>query len=65
MFIARVLYHVSGRGATGKTAAFTLSAMSYVKALLASGSEAEKYAVTAIYRYAEAAKAYAQATNQI
>ena len=48
-----------------KTATFTVSAMSYVKALLASGSEAEKYAVTAIYRYAEAAKAYAQATNQI
>ena len=48
----------------GKAAAFTLSAMSYVKAMLDGGSEAEQYAVTAFYRYAEAASAYAQATGQ-
>ena len=47
-----------------KTATFTVSAMSYVKALLAGDIDAQKFAVTAIYQYAEASRIYALATGQ-
>ena len=47
-----------------KTATFTVSAMSYVKALLAGDVYAQKFAVTAIYQYAEASRIYALATGQ-
>lgn len=48
-------------------AQFTLSALSYVRSILNDDTytNAEKYAITAIYEYAEAAKAYGTATGQI
>ena len=48
-------------------AEFTLSALTYIRSILNDDTytNAEKYAITAIYEYAEAAKAYGAATGQI